>query len=147
MPRPHPLVCEVTAEANAITLQSTNPNVHVRATGDLSAPLAVHPGGSFFEVARYRGRWFLRDGYHRAYDLLQAGVFAMPAVIVYARTLDELGASGARFFSEETLISPRPPMLTDFLDPELTLRYDRPTTTTTIRITWDETIAPAGECR
>lgn len=142
---PHPLVCEVDSEANAICLQSLNPNLHVRSTRNPAVPLEIHPGSPFFEVANYAGRWFLRDGYHRAYTLLRSGVFHMPAVIVHARTLAEVGATGASFFSEASLFSMHPPMLTDFLSSELTISYNRAPTTTTIRITWEEIIAPTGD--
>ena len=137
--------CEQEHSGQTLTLRSPNPNLHLRPTQNPQFPLEVHAGSPFFEVAFYRNRWFLRDGYHRAHSLLCAGVFLMPAALVYARTLEELGANGPRFFSEETLLSARPPMVTDFLDPALTLEYTRPATVTTLRITWEENIAPAGD--
>ena len=72
-------------------------------------------------------------------------VFHLPAVIVNARTLEELGATSPRFFSDEVLFSHHPPMLTDFLNPALTFTYTRPPTLTTLRITWEESITPAGD--
>ncbi len=128
--------------SSTVTLQSTNPNVHLRVTGSPSAPLAVHAGSPFFEVAEYAGRWFLRDGYHRAYNLLRAGVFFLPAVIVQARTLEELGAVLPQFFSELILLSDHPPFVSDFLDEALTIQYDRPQTIKTLRIIMEESIAP-----
>jgi len=116
--------------------------VHLRVTGSPSAPLAVHAGSPFFEVAEYAGRWFLRDGYHRAYNLLRAGVFFLPAVIVQARTLEELGAVLPQFFSELILLSDHPPFVSDFLDEALTIQYDRPQTIKTLRIIMEESIAP-----
>ena len=88
----------------------------------------VHAGSPFFEVALYRDRWFLRDGYHRAYALLKAGIFKLPAVIVQARTRAELGAVQPWFFSEETLlfVLSTARHLADFLNDALTLDYDRP---------------------
>ena len=128
--------------SSTITLRSTNPNVHLRVTGSPSAPVAVHAGSPFFEVAEYTGRWFLRDGYHRAFNLLRAGVFYLPAVIVQARTIEELGAVFPRFFSEAILLSDHPPFVTDFLDEALTIQYDRPQTIKTLRIIMEESIAP-----
>jgi hypothetical protein len=125
-----------------LTLQSTNPNVHLRVTRNPSAPVIVHAGSPFFEVAEYAGRWFLRDGYHRAYNLLRASVFHLPAVIVHARTLSELGAVLPRFFSEDILLSDNPPFVSDFLDEALTIQYDRPQTIKTLRIVMEESIAP-----
>ena len=128
-----------------ITLISTDPNLHLRRSGDLVTPWLAHAGSPFLEVARYRDRWFLRDGYHRAYALLLAGVFAVPALIVEATTLAELGADQTRFFPEATLLSQRPPCLADFLDDALSISYERPALAKIIRVTIEESFAPAAE--
>jgi hypothetical protein len=129
-------------DANTIVLRSCNPNMSLRFFDDLSSPVSVHTGSPFFEVAQYRGRWFLRDGYHRAYDLLRANIFRIPAVIVYAVTLEELGATQPWFFSEETLFSTTPPQVVDFLDDALVLEYNRPLLIKTVRVTVEESLAP-----
>ena len=131
------------ADSNAIILRSDDPNLHLRVTNDQAMPFTVHAGSPFFEVALYRDRWFLRDGYHRAYALLKAGIFKLPAVIVQARTRAELGAVQPWFFSEETLFSFSPPHVIDFLNDALTLDYDRPSLVKTVRIMMEETFAPA----
>ncbi len=134
--------------SQALLLRSSNPNLQIRADSDVNSPLRVHGGSPFFEVACFRDRWFLRDGYHRAFAFLRAGVFEIPAVIVQARTIEELGATKPWFFSEEVLFSADPPRVLDFLDDNLILEYDRPPLIKTLRITVDETFAsafPTGE--
>jgi hypothetical protein len=126
----------------ALNLYSTNPNLHVRTTSDSCSLLMPHAGGPFFEVACYCNRWFLRDGYHRAYSLLKAGINAVPAVVVQARTLEELGADQPWFFPEEVLFSERPPHVLDFLHDDLVLQYSRPALHKTIRITIEEILTP-----
>lgn len=140
-----PIECETIHDrsAQSLTLQSSNPNLHFRITSDPISPLSIHAGGPFFEVACFRGRWFLRDGYHRAYALLSAGVFEVPAVIVYAATIEELGATQPWFFPEEVLFSETPPRVVDFLDRDLVLEYDRPPLIRTLRIMMEETLAPS----
>jgi len=140
---PNPVACDLFHDVfkKTITLRSNNPNLHLRVTQDPSMPVAVHAGSPFFEVAQYAGRWCLRDGYHRAYQLLRRGVFHMPAVIVRAKTLGELGANQPHFFSEATLLSQHPPFVSDFLDDRLTIQYDRRSAIKTLRITMDESIA------
>jgi hypothetical protein len=140
---PNPVICDVVHDIDkkTVTLQTGNPNVHLRVTQDPTAPATLHAGSPFFEVAQYAGRWFLRDGYHRAYNLLRAGIFRLPAVIVSAQTLEELGAVQPRFFSEAILLSERPPFVTDFLNESLTIEYDRHPTIKTLRITMEESIA------
>jgi hypothetical protein len=127
---------------NRIIFRSCNPNLSLRFFDDPSSPFSVHAGSPFFEVAQYRDRWFLRDGYHRAYDLLRANVIRIPAVIVYARTLEELGATQPWFFNEETLLSNTPPRVIDFLDDALVLEYNRPLLIKTVSVTIEESLAP-----
>ena len=129
-------------EANTIVLRSHNPNLSLRFFDQRSSPVSVHGGSPFFEVARYRNRWYLRDGYHRAYDLLRTNIFRTPAVIVYARTLEELGATQSWFFNEETLLSATPPRVIDFLDDALVLEYNRPLLIKTVSVTIEESLAP-----
>jgi hypothetical protein len=129
-------------DVNMIVLRSCNPNLSLRFFVVLSSPVSVHSGSPFFEVAQYRDRWFLRDGYHRAYDLLRANIFRTPAVIVYARTLEELGATQPWFFNEETLLSATPPHVIDFLDDALVFEYNRPLLIKTVSVTIEESLAP-----
>ncbi|MGA2251152.1 MAG: hypothetical protein ABSG47_11250 [Terracidiphilus sp.] len=150
---PNPVACDVIhdREKNALILQSSNPNVQLRVTQDPAAPVALYAGSPFFEVAQYAGRWFLRDGYHRAYNLLRAGICRLPAVIVHARNLEELGAVQPQFFPEAILLSEHPPFVTDFLHEALTIEYDRHPIIKTLRITMEESftfplpIAASGE--
>jgi len=93
---------------------------------DLALPINAPSRSPYIEVASYGGRWFLRDGYHRSFRLLKKGMSLVPAVVVYAETLAQMGAIGSQFFAEEVLFSRRPPMVTDFLDDAIALRYLRP---------------------
>jgi hypothetical protein len=132
-----------------ITLHSNNPDLEVRLSPNTESgfqlPLSLYGGSPFFEVAELRGRWFLRDGYHRAYRLLQAGVHRIPAIVIHTRTIGELGAIEPWFFSEEQLFSERPPHVTDFLDENLVLRYERIALHKVIRIHIEESLQAIDE--
>jgi hypothetical protein len=141
-PAPKPVEYALTQTPRALILESSNPDLHLRVTGDPASPLSVHAGGPFFEVACFRDRWFLRDGYHRAYALLSAGIVQVPAVVVHAATLAELGAIRPHFFPQEILFSQSPPRVADFLNPALVLEYERPPFRKTIRIAMEETLEP-----
>lgn len=132
-----------------ITLHSNNPDLQVRLSptteSGFQLPLSLYGGSPCFEVAELRDRWFLRDGYHRAYRLLQAGVHRIPAIVIHTRTIDELGATEPWFFSEEQLFSERPPHVTDFLDENLVLRYERTALRKVIRIRVEESLQALDE--
>jgi hypothetical protein len=145
--QPKPVVCDVVRGDISIVLRSMNPNLHFRFTENSSSPIAIHSGSPFFEVAQYRDRWFLRDGYHRLFRCLRASVFQLPAVIVRARTLEELGAVRPWFFPEEVLFSTTPPRAVDFLDDALVIEYHRSPLMKTLRITVEETYTVRGESR
>jgi hypothetical protein len=128
-------------DQRTLVVRSRNPNVQISLSG-ATACATVTTGSPFVEVAEYRGRWFLRDGYHRCYQLLQQGLDTVPAVIVRARSLEELGAASPKFFSEEVLFSERPPMVVDFLDEDLTVTYFRHRLVKVIRATVEEHYEP-----
>jgi hypothetical protein len=132
-----------------VRISSRNPDLQLRlnqsAEDSDSFLFSLYGGSPFIEVAEFRSRWFLRDGYHRAYRLLQKGVCCIPAVILRARTIEELGATSPWFFSEEELFSERPPRVIDFLDEALVLRYKRVPFRKAIRIRIEEMMEPIVE--
>ena len=130
--------------SQAVILRSENTNLHFRMTNDTAFPITVHAGSPFFEIACFRGRWFLRDGYHRAFALLRAGVRHVPAVIVHTTTIGQLGAAQSWFFPETILFSETPPLVTDFLEDDLVVEYDRPRLIKSLRLTIQETLTPDG---
>ncbi len=128
-----------------LVFQSANPNIQLRpaATG-AHGPIEFHGGSPFFEVAEYRGRWFLRDGYHRAEYLLRSGITQVPAVVIRARTVAELGPISSCFFSEQVLFGTHPPYVSNFLNERLIQQYTRPRMLKTLRVTIEESIGPAA---
>ncbi|WP_116970151.1 hypothetical protein [Blastomonas sp. UPD001] len=68
-------------------------------------------------------RIVLQNGYHRAYSLLAHGITHAPMVVERVSCLDELNLVGSDDVTDDPahyFRSPRPPLLKDFLDPELT---------------------------
>jgi hypothetical protein len=137
-------VHEIDGQLSGITLRSCNPDLQLRALSDSgpdgSLPFSLFGGSPCFEVAEFRGRWFLRDGYHRAYRLLRAGVNQVPAVVIHARTIENVGATQPWFFNEGQLFSSHPPRVTDFLEDGLVSQYQRPRLVKTISIRVEETL-------
>lgn len=144
---PGPVICNSVRSEASVLLRSTNPNLHFRITDDNSNPISIHSGSPFFAVAQYRDCWFLRDGYHRAYKCLRAGIHHLPAIVVRVRTIEELGAVHPWFFPEEVLFSATPPRIVDFLDDALVIEYHRSPLIKMLRITVEETYTLQGENR
>lgn len=135
-----------------LIIRTRSPNLQLRfnaapdreANQDLNCVrLLAYSGSPYVEVASYNGRWFLRDGYHRAFRSLRKGICHIPAVVVNTPTLAQLGAVGSRFFAEEVLFSERPPMVTDFLEDDLTVRYLRRDRGRAFHISIEEQPVPA----
>jgi hypothetical protein len=139
-----PIVCDAVQNEASLVFRAANSNLHFRFTGDRSHPITIHSGSPFFEVAQYRERWFLRDGYHRAFRCLKAGISHLPAVVVRAQTLAQLGAVQPWFFPEEVLFSSRPPWAIDFLNDALVIDYNRAPLSKMLRITVEETYTLRG---
>jgi hypothetical protein len=116
------------------TMASENPNLRVggmaesevMVTTQSGAQMPLHVygyfatyGGPWMQVARLQDRWFLRDGYHRAYNLLKHGIDRVPCVVVSAGALADLGFVRAGFVGPEVLLGDRPPRVGDFVDDDL----------------------------
>jgi hypothetical protein len=152
--QPRPMSASVDQDLKGVALSSLNPNL--RAIGYHAQDAQVSPapgqpaqraklvgfvisfGAPFLQVVEYRDRWFIRDGYHRAYALLRAGILQVPCVLVRARSFAETGAEAQAFFRHEILYGDRPPFLPDFLDNSVSTSATEPVTRKVIRLRADE---------
>jgi hypothetical protein len=87
--------------------------------GPLIVSFLVAAPPNLVVVLRHHGRLFLCGGYHRVYRLLQAGFPQAPCVVQDAPGLGQIVRYGSSLFQEPVLMAPRPPLFTDFADPEL----------------------------
>ncbi len=65
-------------------------------------------------VIEFAGRFFLRNGYHRVFDCINAGLQEIPAIVVTAIQPGDILIGGQTFNLGVALALPRPPMVTDF---------------------------------
>lgn len=107
---------------NAWILSSPNPNLRVvgHFTGDVGGGVpgfgfVVMLQQSYLQVAGLGGRYFLRDGYHRAYGLLAAGVRYAPALVRDFASFEEVGLPPG-LLPQAAYLGDRPPLLSDYLD-------------------------------
>lgn len=110
---------------NAWLLSSPNPNLRVVAnfstpvgSGLTGLGFAVALQKSYLQVAALGDRFFLRDGYHRAYGLLAAGIRYAPALVKEFATFEEVGLPPG-LLPQNTYLGDRPPLLGDYLDDEV----------------------------
>src|SRR5712692_1665171 len=90
----------------------------------LGGQLVQQPGALFLvgtqpnyvQVVEYRNRYFLKNGYHRAYAALLSGRRHIPAVVSVAEDFVGIGAINPGFFQRDLLMSDAPPLLPDFLN-------------------------------
>lgn len=139
-------------DQRGFTVSSLNPNLRLAGskvdTIEIVTPAGpikvqaimffVNFGNSYINVARHRGRYFLRDGYHRVIGLLEAGITQVPAVVVnLGGTFDDL-MPGRQTFSRTACYSDRPPMVADYLDDSVADDYQQAITRKVIRIRSEE---------
>jgi hypothetical protein len=105
------------------TWNISSPSPNLRITGTFAGEVKPDVVGfgflleiltSFVSVAEFRGRYVLRDGYHRTYRLLAGGVFKVPAFVRRFGDDDSLFRSG--MLPEAVYCGERPPTLADYDD-------------------------------
>lgn len=111
-----------------------SPNRNLRLIGRFTAPVPGSPLGgasgetpgfgfvvtvvpSYLQIAEFRGRHILRDGYHRALGLLAAGVRVVPALVCSVATIEQLAVPGS--LPQDAYMGDRPPLLGDYLDDDV----------------------------
>jgi hypothetical protein len=121
---------------NTWTVTSRNPNLRV--VGNFSGPvktedgrtvfgcgfgLAVNP--SFVQVARSRGRYILRDGYHRSIGLLSRGITHAPVLFRDYGEYESLRMSKG-MLTEAAYLWERPPFLPDYFAEDVSAEIQAP---------------------
>lgn len=101
----------------------TSPNPNLKVVGNFNGPLAngipgfgfgVAVAASFVQVVRFQNRCVLRDGYHRAYGLLNRGITRVPAFIRDFDTVENLAPAG--MLPHSAWLGDRAPTLHDYHD-------------------------------
>lgn len=133
----------ITTEASKLPLQfdktrqawmlsSANPNLRIMGnwSGELQPRVlgvgfAISMMASFVQVARFQGRFLLRDGYHRTYGLLKRGITRVPAFFREFPNFEELGLP-AGLLSQAVYMGDRPPLLPDYLDDSVSAEMPLP---------------------
>lgn len=102
-----------------------SPNPNLRIVGTFSTPVPNQPGAaglgfmvrvmpSFMQVIRFRDRYILRDGYHRALGLLDRGITHAPVFTRTMESVEQVALPG--MLPQDAYLGPRPPLLRDYRD-------------------------------
>jgi hypothetical protein len=93
-------------------------------------------------VSMVGDRLIIRNGIHRAYLLALLGLKEIPCILVKEGAVPSLFTTAYPSFIPQVLMLSRPPLLTDFANPQLTLEAPLQRTNKMIRISAEETILP-----
>ncbi len=108
--------------SNTFTLASENIDLRILGSVQGEEPTT---GRNFFgfaygtglpeiSVVEYQGVYMIRNGYHRAYALLEVGHKFIPCILLRTDNYNATGAAGPGFFSIDVMMSDRSPLLNDF---------------------------------
>ncbi len=105
-------------------------------------------GSNFMNAIYAEQRLILNNGSHRAFALRQMGVTHVPCIVQHVSSRDELevvGSTAVRRDPDLYLKHPRPPMLTDYFNPQLrmVMPVHRRLRQITVRFEVEEDFVPA----
>lgn len=125
----------------AWVLTSANPNLRLIGAGQGQAPqgppvlgFSVALVTSFVRIARYRERYILVDGYHRAHGFLRRGITIVPAFVSDVASFEALALPALGMLPQDAFLGDRPPVLADYLNDEVSAQIMVPATHKTIAI-------------
>lgn len=120
---------------NAWLLSSPDPNLRVMGhfsnsvgPGFAGFGFAIAQMKSYMQIAGVKGRYFLRDGYYRAYGLLAAGITKVPALVKEFDSFEHVEMPQG-LLPPSAYLGDRPPMLPDYLDDQVAVDTYLPVTT------------------
>lgn len=149
-----PSAALVDPDGKGFTVSSHNPNLRITG-GQGEAEVSPGPGlptvrmqalmffvslgASYMQVAHYKGRYLIRDGYHRGAGLLREGIDVVPCILIDAKNFDEVVVGQPQaFLPYEVLFGDRPPQLADFWDDDVAHTLLRPAVRKVVRARGDE---------
>ena len=113
-------------------------------TGRRIFSFVVGWGVPFITVVHYQDRYFLRNGYHRAYAARAAGVKELPCLVIEGEEYADTGAGHAGFFPQALLMSARPPIFSDLRIDGNSRTFEVPPSNKMIRLKADEIVGAFG---
>lgn len=146
-----PIPFQTVPHPNGLVLRSRSANFRTLAQGQVGMDqvqdlvyfgVGVGASAPWVHVARYDGRIYLRNGYHRVYGARLAGATHVPCIVVDAPTWEWVGAAGqGRTFDRVLLDGPNPPTMRHY-SPRRAWRVALREVTRLVQVTWREFFLP-----
>lgn len=137
-------------DGKGLTITSLNPNLRVSAVQQVNRRMngvdeqligfTVTFGTNWVNVVEYRGRAFLKDGYHRCYGLLGRGIRRVPCAYTVATSFNDVHGPASSHISQEHLLGPHPPFVTDFHDDSISVPGEQRAFRKVVRIHAEELV-------
>jgi len=153
LPQPGPgltLTARIDPDRKALTFRSLDPNFGIGQPlmADIEVAQApgqpgrkekfigfpLHFGSPFIQVVEFKGRLFLKNGYHRCYGLLQRSIYKIPCVFIRAGDFAEIGTAETGSIPYDILFGDRPPLISDFLADSVSRTVVRTSQTKLVRV-------------
>jgi hypothetical protein len=134
---------QIVLQEHCALIKSPSLNLRTLRTGVFQQPIGAVAGVYFrpslplIQVARFNGRCYLANGFHRAYGLRRAGVTHMPCVLRDLASWEDVGVRPRGTFQPALLESNDPPAIAHFAHERaypVTLREN----TRILHISWAE---------
>ncbi len=132
VPTPSQLPAQFDESRNVWLFSAPNPNLRIVGQfggqvqpGMIGFGFIVAISPSFMQVARFQGRLFLRDGYHRAVGFLQRGISVVPVFTREFGNLESLNLP-AGMLPQGAYFGDRPPCLPDYFDDAVSVQVQLP---------------------
>jgi len=140
----------VVSAPQEFTMLSSSQDLRVLGPGQMQDPVTkrtvfgfgVGWGSPFIQVVKFKGRLFLRNGYHRVYEIRKAGVTHVPCILIEGENFADTGAIKPGFFGELLLTSDRPPVFADFFSDKIAPPLHMKPFTKVVRVRADESLLP-----
>jgi hypothetical protein len=101
--------------ADGSDLRVFDPKQSIEPDGTRTFSYRVGWGPPFVQVLHVKDRYILRNGYHRVYGARAKGASMIPCVLIEGKTYADMENYGPpAFFGESLVMSPKPPLLSDF---------------------------------
>jgi hypothetical protein len=133
---------QVQKQNNSLIIKASDLNLRLQEVGQIQSRFAVvifGPALPLIQVTKFNGRFYLSDGFHRAYCLRQAGATHVPCMLREVSGPSDIGISNATF-GLSLLESASPPTLGHFTRGRA-LKVVLRTKSRIIHVSWAEWVA------